>query len=56
MPVVVLTTCDAPDIVQAAYYRGANSYLIKPVLFHEFRTKVRDAGVYWALVNHLALP
>jgi CheY-like chemotaxis protein len=50
-PVVVLTTsANSPD-VQQAYALGANSYLVKPVGYEAFHHKVREAGLYWALLN-----
>jgi len=51
IPVVILTSsADTPDI-KRAYLLGANSYLVKPVVFDEFHQKVREAGLYWALLN-----
>ena len=52
-PVVVLTTsANGPDVEQA-YALGANSYLVKPVGYEEFHHKVREAGLYWALLNQV---
>jgi len=51
IPVVILTSsADTPDI-KRAYLLGANSYLVKPVAFEEFHQKIREAGLYWALLN-----
>ncbi len=51
IPVVMLTSsADVPDI-EKAYLLGANSYLVKPVVFDEFHGKIRNAGLYWALLN-----
>jgi len=51
IPVVILTSsADTPDI-KRAYLLGANSYLVKPVVFDEFHQKIREAGLYWALLN-----
>lgn len=51
IPVVILTSsADTPDI-KRAYLLGANSYLVKPVVFEEFHRRVREAGLYWALLN-----
>ena len=52
VPVVILTTCDDADTVSRAYRSGANSYLVKPISFQEFHHKVREAGLYWAILNH----
>jgi CheY-like chemotaxis protein len=56
IPVVVLTSSDDTPDVQSAYLLGANSYLVKPISFEEFHRKVRDAGLYWALLNHWCQP
>ena len=50
-PVVVLTTSAHSPDVERAYALGANSYLVKPVDYGEFQRKVREAGLYWALLN-----
>ncbi len=51
VPIVVLTSsADTPDI-EKAYLLGANSYLVKPIVFDEFHGKIRNAGLYWALLN-----
>ena len=52
IPIVILTTCDDTDAVNRAYVSGANSYLVKPISFEEFHHKVRDAGLYWAMLNY----
>jgi len=56
IPVVILTNCDDTDTIREAYYRGANSYLVKPMSFSEFRKKVRELGLYWAIINHTCEP
>jgi len=47
MPVVVLTTSEAEKDVARAYYNHANSYLVKPVGFEEFKKLMDDLGFYW---------
>ena len=47
IPVVVLTTSEAEKDVARAYYHHANSYLVKPVGFEEFRKLMDDLGLYW---------
>ena len=47
IPVVVLTTSEAEKDVARAYYHHANSYLVKPVGFEEFRKLMDDLGFYW---------
>jgi len=47
IPVVVLSTSDAEKDVARAYHNHANSYLVKPVGFEEFRKLMDDLGSYW---------
>jgi CheY-like chemotaxis protein len=47
IPVVVLTTSEAEKDVARAYYNHANSYLVKPVGFDEFKKLMDDLGFYW---------
>jgi CheY-like chemotaxis protein len=47
IPVVVLTTSEADKYVARAHYNHANSYLVKPVGFEEFRKLMDDLGFYW---------
>jgi CheY-like chemotaxis protein len=47
IPVVVLTTSEAEKDVARAYYNHANSYLVKPVGFEEFKNLMDDLGFYW---------
>jgi two-component system response regulator len=56
VPVVILTTSENPPDVREAYRLGANSYLVKPVRFDDFHRKVREAGLYWALLNQSCDP
>jgi CheY-like chemotaxis protein len=51
IPVVVLTTSEAEKDVAKAYYNHANSYLVKPVGFEEFRQLMDDLGFYWLSWN-----
>ncbi len=54
IPVVILTTSSAERDVIRAYDAHANSYLIKPFGFEEFRDLMRDVGVYWLTRNTVA--
>jgi CheY-like chemotaxis protein len=47
IPVVILTTSEAEKDVAKAYYNHANSYLVKPVGFEEFRQLMDNLGYYW---------
>jgi CheY-like chemotaxis protein len=51
IPVVVLTTSEAEKDVAKAYYNHANSYLVKPVGFEEFKQMMDDLGFYWLSWN-----
>jgi CheY-like chemotaxis protein len=51
IPVIVLTTSEAEKDVAKAYYNHANSYLVKPVGFEEFRKLMDDLGLYWLSWN-----
>jgi len=53
IPVVVLTSSKEHPDVEKAYRLGANSYIVKPVDFDDFRKVVSELGVYWMLSNHL---
>jgi CheY-like chemotaxis protein len=47
IPVIVLTTSEAEKDVAKAYYNHANSYLVKPVGFEEFKRLMDNLGFYW---------
>jgi hypothetical protein len=46
-----LTTSEAEKDVAKAYYNHANSYLVKPVGFDEFKRLMDDLGFYWLSWN-----
>jgi DNA-binding response OmpR family regulator len=48
IPVVVMSSSDSPEEVNRAYKLGANSYLIKPVNWEEFRERIKTVATYWA--------
>lgn len=53
--VVVLTASrETPDI-NKAYEIGANSYLVKPVNFHDFLEMIRTLDLYWLIFNEKPL-
>jgi two-component system response regulator len=55
IPVVVLTSSAEEQDLVDSYTLGANSYLVKPVEFAAFTDVVRQAGLYWAIMNRVPL-
>lgn len=51
LPVVMLTTSKQDEDILKSYDRGVNSYVCKPVDFHEFLDAARQIGMYWLTVN-----
>jgi two-component system, response regulator len=51
IPVVILTSSQEDPDVRSAYDLGANSYVVKPVLFEKFIESLTHIGQYWMLVN-----
>jgi CheY-like chemotaxis protein len=51
IPVVMLTSSREERDLAASYELGVNSYVVKPVDFHEFMEAVRQIGIFWAVVN-----
>jgi len=47
IPVIVLTTSETEKDVAKAYHNHANSYLVKPVGFDDFKKLLDDLGFYW---------
>jgi two-component system response regulator len=54
LPVVLLTSSKEEQDVLAAYTRGANSYVRKPVDFVQFAEAIRLLGMYWLVLNEPA--
>lgn len=55
-PVIMLTASTAPQDVEEAYRRGANSFVIKPSSFAELVDAVRALDRYWLGVNEYPAP
>lgn len=51
LPVVVLTSSRQPADINLAYELGANSYLVKPVVFEEFSALMQQLRVYWLMLS-----
>lgn len=51
IPVVILTTSKEDSDLLNGYELGANSYVRKPVDFHEFAEAVKSLGTYWLILN-----
>jgi len=51
IPVVVLTSDENPDTINAAYDLGANSYLVKPGNAAEINRMVQTIQRYWMKLN-----
>ena len=51
IPVVILTSSAEDPDVKKAYDLGANSYIVKPVEFHDFVRVITELGMYWLVIN-----
>lgn len=51
IPVIVLTSSRQESDLAESYKLGVNSYVVKPVNYHDFIDAVRTLGMFWALIN-----
>ena len=51
IPVVVVTSSRQDGDIRAAYARGVNSYVVKPVDFDALMDTIGSVGAYWLTVN-----
>ena len=50
IPVVVLTSSNEERDLIESYQTGANAYIQKPVDFDQFRSVVKQLGMFWLMV------
>lgn len=53
IPVVVLTTSEADKDIAQAYHYHANSYIVKPMDFGQFRQVMQHVCDYWLKMNRI---
>lgn len=53
IPVVMLTSSKEDPDIKKCYELGANSYIVKPVEFEDFRNVISNIRYYWLLINEL---
>ena len=51
IPVVVLTSSKENPDLAICYELGANSYIVKPVVFEDFLSAIAELGFYWLVLN-----
>ncbi|MBI3284871.1 MAG: response regulator [Burkholderiales bacterium] len=51
IPVVILTSSGEEQDLASGYDLGTNSYIRKPVDFHQFAEVIKQLGMYWLVIN-----
>lgn len=54
LPVVIMTSSKEEQDRIGSYRGGANSFVVKPIDFYQFREAVRQLGQYWVEINEPA--
>ena len=49
--VVILTSSEEQSDIARGYKLHANSYIVKPVDFHQFADSIKSLGLYWLILN-----
>jgi len=49
--VIILTSSKEEQDLATSYDLGANSYIRKPVDFHQFAEAIKYLGLYWLVIN-----
>lgn len=56
IPVVVLTSSNEDTDIRSCYDCGANSYIVKPIAYNDFRSVLSTTCQYWLNRNQHFLP
>jgi CheY-like chemotaxis protein len=51
IPVIMVTSTDAPREIERSYNLGANAYVVKPVDFEQLHQKVRTLGLFLQIIE-----
>lgn len=51
LTVVVMTSSQEDNDLNACYDLGVNSYIVKPLDFQQFLSAAQQVGLYWMLLN-----
>jgi CheY-like chemotaxis protein len=51
MPVIMITTTDDPREIERCHAMGCSNYITKPVDYEEFRSSIRQLGLFLAVVE-----
>ena len=51
IPVIILTSSNEDPDIERCYTLGANSYVVKPIEFENFSSKISQLGFYWTVLN-----